>query len=116
MRYAVVCGVSIVCVRVRGCVVWVCTVQGVYSSILCVQCVNSGVYCAYSAYNVFIACTMCSVFPFVARCMPAHKPRAMPPLSPSSPTRFTADERGPETDGSREGAHGVPGSSQLSLF
>ena len=47
MRYAVVCGVSIVCVRVRGCVVWVCTVQGVYS-ILCVQCVNSGVYCAYT--------------------------------------------------------------------
>ena len=80
MRYAV-CGVSIVCVRVRGCVVWVCTVQGVYS-ILCVQCVNSGVYCAYSAYNVFIACTMCSVFPFVARCMPAHKPRAMPPSHP----------------------------------
>ena len=59
----------------------VCTVQGVYS-ILCVQCVNSGVYCAYSAYNVFIACTMCSVFPFVARCMArTQAARNAPPLT-----------------------------------
>ena len=57
------------CVRVRGCV-WVCTVQ----------CVYSGVYCAYFAYSVFISVyCVCSVLPFVARCMPAHNPRAMPP-------------------------------------
>ena len=85
MRYAVCGGV-----RCFDCVcacAWMRRV-GVYSTgcvqyIVCAVCEQWCVLCVHCAYNVFIACTMCSVFPFVARCMARTQPaRAMPPSHP----------------------------------